>query len=531
MKELLQQLITKQAEQRPDAIALVLNQERMSYAELEESSNRLARQLRAIGCERGDRVCFLMPKSHTAIISELGILKADCCYVPLDSSSPAPRLAKIIAACEPRCLLAAGAVTKLLHDALTEAELSRPPLIGWLDTKPSPAELAVAFSQGDSESFSASPLDFRNSGNDTAHILFTSGSTGAPKGVLITHNNVLHFLDWAHRYFGTNSKDRISSHPPLHFDLSTFDIYGTLGAGAQLHLVPSELNLLPNKMADFIAQHELTQWFSVPSVLNYLARLDVVRQGDFPALKRLMWCGEVFPTPALRYWMQRLPHVAFSNLYGPTEATIASSYYTVPECPPNDDAQIPIGTPCGGEELLVLDDDLQPVSPGETGNLFIGGVGLSPGYWRDEAKTNEAFLDTASHGRIYKTGDLAKFGEDGLLYFLGRADSQIKSRGYRIELGETETALNALGILQECAVVAINAGGFEGATICCAYVPQAGAEQTPMTLRRALSRVLPNYMLPTRWACLDHLPQNGNGKIDRRALRELFQETAHNMEM
>src|SRR6266540_3793351 len=142
----------------------------------------------------------------------------------------------------------------------------------------------------------------------SAHILFTSGSTGAPKGVQITHDNALRFIEWAIGYFGVSAEDRISGHPPLHFDLSTFDIYAALGAGAQLHLVPAELNLLPNKIADFIRRHELTQWFSAPSLLNYMARQDVVAQGDFPTLKRLLWCGEVFPTPALRYWMKRLPH-------------------------------------------------------------------------------------------------------------------------------------------------------------------------------------------------------------------------------
>jgi acyl-coenzyme A synthetase/AMP-(fatty) acid ligase len=232
--------------------------------------------------------------------------------------------------------------------------------------------------------------------------------------------------------------------------------------------------------------------------------------------------------------MRRLPHVTFTNLYGPTEATIASSYYTVPDCPAHDDAPIPIGAPCGGEELLVLEDDLRPTPPGEIGSLFIGGVGLSPGYWRDEGKTREVFLPRPGGGetdRIYKTGDLAKVGEDGLVYFLGRADSQIKSRGYRIELGEIETALNALGVLQECAVVAINTGGFEGATICCAYAVKPDADQTPASIRGALGGVLPSYMLPTRWARLDRLPQNGNGKIDRPALRARFLESGGETDM
>ncbi|MGH9752586.1 MAG: amino acid adenylation domain-containing protein [Blastocatellia bacterium] len=525
MAELLQQLVTEQAERRPGAIALVMNDEQVNYAALEKASNQLARQLQSIGCVRGDRVCFLTPKSPDAIISELGILKADCVYVPLDPSSPAPRLAKIIAACEPRCILAVGSPPETLRDALAEARLGSAPVVGWLGAEaPQVLDLDVRFCRGDLASFSGEPLDYRNGSADTAHILFTSGSTGAPKGVQITHDNVMRFIEWAIRYFGTNPEDRISGHPPLHFDLSTFDIYGTLGAGAQLHLVPAELNLLPNKVADFIRRHELTQWFSVPSALNYMAKHDVVAQDDFPTLKRLLWCGEVFPTPALRYWMKRLPHVTFTNLYGPTEATIASSYYTVPACPPSDDTPIPIGTPCDGEELLVLDDNLQPAPPGEIGALFIGGIGLSPGYWRDEQKTSEVFLDTAPHGRIYKTGDLAKVGEDGLVYFLGRADSQIKSRGYRIELGEIETALNALGLLRECAVVAVDTGGFEGVAICCAYAPLPDRDSNPTILRQALSKALPSYMLPSRWMGLDRLPQNGNGKIDRPALREQFRQ-------
>ncbi len=529
MITLLQEYVTKRAEKRPDAVAIVMRQERLSYQQIEETSNQLARMLGHIGCERGARVCFLMPKSPAAIISELGILKADCIYAPLDPSSPAPRLAKIVASCEPRCILAAGGVAKLLSDTLAEAELDIPPLIGWLDVEaPQADKLDIKFVCGDLASFSCAPLSYKNDRTDTAHILFTSGSTGAPKGVQITHGNALSFVEWAVRYFGTSAEDRISGHPPLHFDLSTFDIYATLGAGAQLHMVPAELNLFPNKIAEFIRQHELTQWFSVPSVLNYLTRQDVITQNDFPALKRLIWCGEVFPTPALRYWMRRAPHVTYTNLYGPTEATIASSYYTVPACPPTDDTPVPIGTPCDGEELLVLDDDLKPAPTGEIGDLFISGVGLSPGYWRDKQRTGEVFLPrpggVGPDDRMYKTGDLAKFGEDGLVYFLGRADSQIKSRGYRIELGEIETALNALGLLQEGAIVSVNTDGFEGAIICCAYAPSPDVDSNPTALRQSLSKILPGYMLPSRWMRFERLPQNNNGKIDRRVLRERFQQ-------
>lgn len=155
-------------------------------------------------------------------------------------------------------------------------------------------------------------------------------------------------MDWGIGYFNVTPADRNSGQTPLHFDLSTFDIYGTLTAGSELHLVPPELNLLPHKLAAFIRETEPTQWFSVPSILNYIAKFDALRDNDFPQMKRLLWCGEVLPTPALIYWMRKLPHLAFTNLYGPTEATIAISYYSVPKCPESENQAIPIGSPCAG---------------------------------------------------------------------------------------------------------------------------------------------------------------------------------------
>src|SRR5207244_4209066 len=227
MTSLLQQWVTEQAERRPDATAVVMHGARLTYEELDASSNRLARTLKATGCEQGDRVGLMLAKSPLAIVSMVGTLKADCTYVPLD------------------------------------------------------------------------PLDYRNGPAHPAHILFTSGSTGMPKGVVIPHGNVIHFVEWARRYFNLGPTDRISGHPPLHFDLSTFDVFGTFASGAELHLVPPEINLLPNALAEFIRRAELTQWFSVPSLLSYMAKFDVVQFNDFPALRRLLWCGEVFPTPAL----------------------------------------------------------------------------------------------------------------------------------------------------------------------------------------------------------------------------------------
>ncbi len=524
----LQDLLTRSTQRDPDRTALVMGDERLSYGYLESLTNQLARLQQAHGVTAGSRVCIVAAKTPWTIAGLLATLKAGGMYVPIDSASPAARVTRIVDAAEPSLVLADSTATGLLDDLIGKGGLPAGTPVGALDAAVGGARFEAAFARDDAAGLPAEPLRVQDGGSEIAHLLFTSGSTGVPKGVMITHANVAAFIDWAIDYFGFRPTDRISGHPPLHFDLSTFDIYGALAAGAELHLVPAELNVNPRALAAFIRDHELTQWFSVPSVLTYMAKFDAVAAGDFPALERLLWCGEVLPTSVLIQWMRRLPHVRFTNLYGPTEATIASSFYTVPASPGNETDTIPIGMPCSGEELLVLDSEQRPVPQGEPGELYIAGAGLSPGYWRDETKTAEVFLPDprrpGAENHIYRTGDLARLGKDGLVYFLGRVDSQIKSRGYRVELGEIEAAVNAVPGVRECAVVGVQSGGFEGTTICCAFSVLDDSELAPPELRKQLTKLLPPYMIPARWMTLTTLPTNVNGKIDRKELRNRFAE-------
>jgi amino acid adenylation domain-containing protein len=525
---LLQEWLTRQAQSRSGAPALHWKGKTVTYGELERQANRLAWMLVQQGCARGDRVALLLPKGPLAIASMLAVLKADCSYTPLDPANPATRIARVLGALECRCVLAVVSTGELLLDALQQlrhAALPAPP-VGLLESEIDALACGAQFGLDDLAACPAEPPQSRNGSQDPAHILFTSGSTGIPKGVVITHANVIHFVEWAVRHFGMGPTDRVSGHSPLHFDLSTFDVYGAFAAGATLYPIPAEANLLPHKLALLIEDARLTQWFSVPSILNHMAKLDVVRPGALPSLRRVLWCGERFPASGLMYWMQRLPKVQFTNLYGPTETTIASSYYRVLRCPRDEREEIPIGQGCDGEELLVLDAELRQLPPGQIGDLYIRGPGLSPGYWRDPGRTAAAFIANpfSSHpgDRLYRTGDLAKVDENGRIVLLGRADSQVKSRGYRIELGEIEAALDGVAGLQESAVVAVESDGFEGNLLCCAYVPRPGSEVTPPILRQRLAEVLPGYMLPSRWKQLDRLPLNQNGKTDRPALRELW---------
>lgn len=500
---------------QPDASAVIMGSTHLSYGSLDEASSKLANALHRAGCRPGDRVALLLQKSPEAIVAIIGALKAGCAYVPLDPQSPVARLAAVLESSRPSILIG--------HSATAEAigELSPICPVAMMD---SASGATPGLGHADWFSGSADPVEADGS-SEVAYIMYTSGSTGQPKGVPITHANATHLVDWAVSHYELAPGDRNSGHSPLHFDLSVLDVFATLRSGGTLHLIPPEANILPASIAGLIAEAELTQWFSVPSILTYMAKHDAIPPEGYPTLQRVLTCGEVLPMATLSYWMKRVPHARFSNLYGPTETTVASSYHDVAVPPADTSSSVPIGVAIPGEELMVLTRDMQPVKPDVTGDLYIGGSGLSAGYWEDPEKTEAAFVPDprADGSTIYRTGDLASFDGDGTFHFHGRSDTQIKSRGHRIELGDIDAALSGLNYLMNAAAVAVNDSSFGSVSVSCAYVPRTGEDVTPSRIRSDLSLLLPSYMIPTGWREFASFPTNRNGKIDRVAIREVIE--------
>lgn len=531
MSQRLQDRIVRAAERAPNDPAIVAHDEQCTYGEVDVLSTQFARALLENGVCRGDRVGVYMPKCISALASVIGVLKADCVYVPLSTDCPSKRVQQMLAICEPSWIVTSAKTAGQLGKVIATSRCSQSVRIAIIDEGPSvPADIPVSLWRSDLSAFSAEPLTPRASLSEPALILFTSGSTGRPKGVAITQQNVITFVDWATAYFGMHRDDRISCHPPLDFDLATFDMFSAFSVGAELHLIPPEIGLFPQDLVRFIQDHRLTQWFSVPSILSHWMQFEAVEYHGFPHLRRLLWAGEVLPTRTLSYLMQRLPHVQFTNIYGPTETSIGSSVYTVPRVPSSDVEPIPIGTPCAGDQFLLLDNELQLVPRGELGEIFITGPGVTPGYWNDPEMTATAYLPnphgSGDTGRMYRTGDFAKLGEDGRYYFHGRQDTQIKRAGFRIELADVEAALNSLPCVSEAAVV-LREGSLSSSTeLCCAFVPACGLSTTDREVRNALAELLPSYMLPTFWLCVEQLPRTPNGKTDRQRLKQQVQTLA-----
>ena len=533
MAYLLPQLLARSATREPNREAVVYEDEHLTYAELEAQSNQLARVLAAQGVGRGDRVGLYLRKSLPSIVGIYAILKLGAAYVPIDPGAPPPRMAYIVRNCGIRCLITAHDRLGRLRQGFAEgpnAPVSPRSAVEALvvadwdaprATAGPPGARLVAWGEAVA-AMSAEPLPFDAIDADLAYILYTSGSTGEPKGVMLSHRNALTFVDWAAERFAITPDDRLSNHAPLHFDLSILDLFVAAHAGGTLVLVPTETALFPLPTAQLIAHQRITVWYSVPSAwISMLNQLDL-RQHDLSRLRLILFAGEVFPVKYLRQLHQLVPHAGLFNLYGPTETNVCT-YYEVRGVPPERTEPFPIGRACENTEVFALNEAGQRCGVGEVGELYARGSTVMQGYWGRPEDTARVLAQNPlqSHFRdpAYRTGDLVKLDEHGDYLFLGRRDNQIKSRGYRIELGEIETALYNHPSVREAAAVAIP--DEEIGNRIQAFVALHQADGVAASdLERYCMAALPRYMVPEQITIHEGLPKTSTGKVDRRALVE-----------
>jgi amino acid adenylation domain-containing protein len=521
---LLHELLRSSARAAPGRVAVVDGDRQITYAELDALSNQIANLLVEKGVRKGDRVGIYLRKSMEAVAGVYGIMKAGAAYVPLDPEAPVDRIAYILSNCDIRVLVTAaeksGEWSHLVEMTPLESILSLDADSDWQTLDIGGATL---FLPSDVAAKSSSEPEVRVLDLDLALLLYTSGSTGNPKGVMLSHLNVITFVEWAVEEFGVAEDDRLSQVAPLHFDLSTFDLYGAARAGASVHLAPRQTSMFPMEMRKFIEAHEISVMYAVPSALTMLTERAKLTSGDLPDLRTILFAGEVFPTKYLSRIMTLLPHTLFSNLYGPTETNVCT-YYTLPGPPPEDGPPISIGKAITNVETFVVKDDGSIAAPGELGELHVRGASVMQGYWGDPERTAGSRIENPfSEGLsdpVYKTGDLVIEEPDGNYTFLGRRDNQIKSRGYRIELGEIETALYAHPDIRECAAVAIPDELVTNRIK--AYVV-AGHGLDARSLTRFLGEHIPKYMVPGEFEFRDMLPKTSTGKIDRQSLLKTSQ--------
>jgi amino acid adenylation domain-containing protein len=499
-ERLVPELISQQAVATPDALALVGDGQTLTYRQLNEQANQVAHALKEAGVKSDDLVGICLPRSLQLVVGLLGILKAGGAYVPLDPTYPPERK---------RFMLEDAAVAVVLT---AEAQLAELPTSG---------RTVICFDRDDvilQHQLNTSLATEKVRPDQRAYVIYTSGSTGQPKGVQISHANLLNLIYWHRRVYQVTAQDRATQVTSPAFDATGWELWPYLAVGASVHFPDEETRVSPGLLRNWLLQQGITISF-LPTVLA-----ESVLNLDWPTnapLRYLLTGADTlsrYPTPDLPF--------TFVNNYGPTECTVVATYGVIP--PADDPTRLPsIGRPIDNAQIYLLNEDMHLVPPGQPGELYIGGAGVALGYLNRPELTHERFVpdpfSQKAGARLYKTGDLAYYLPDGQIAFVGRADFQIKIRGYRIEPNEIVMVLNNHPAVQSSVVVARDTTRGEKQLV--AYlVLQTETLLTVSELQEAISESLPDYMVPVAFVVLDQLPTTPNGKLDRNALPEPTEE-------
>lgn len=509
-------LLEESYRRTPDRLAIsVPGGDSITYAQLNALSDRVRDRLRMLGVRPGDRVGLLLHKSVGGVALILGILKVGAAYVPVDADAPAGRAAYILDNCRVRVVITERRIEETLLGCLQKVGAS--PIVLAVEDGGAADELDVLLNQLESSCPApASPSAAPGEG-DLAYILYTSGSTGNPKGVMLTHGSARSFVDWCSRTFGPTVEDRFSSHAPFHFDLSIFDIFVSLKHGATLILIDEVLGKEPMRLAPVISSERITIWYSTPSILGLLARYGKMNRYDFSALRLVFFAGEVFPVRQYLELHVLWKHPRFVNLYGPTETNVCTWYEIPGDEIAKDMLSFPIGRVCSPNLAKVVDEEGEPLNSGEAGELLISGPNVMRGYWELPEHDARAFLVDRAGRRWYRTGDVVSEVADGFLY-LGRRDRMVKRRGYRVELGEIEASLLRDDSVQEAAVVSIP--DVESGVRITAFLSGPGVRGLSTNALKAISmRCLPRYMIPDNFVVVEAVPRTSTDKINYEALK------------
>jgi amino acid adenylation domain-containing protein len=483
--------------------AIIEGNKSISYSDLVHKSQRWATQLNLRDERTRCPIAIFLPRSIDAVTADIACLYSGNFYTNLDFNSPPERLRGLLENVNPIAV-----ITNMENVERLKSMSFYSGMIISIEELETDSEVSVNHEV-------LNEIRSRHIDTDPMCLVNTSGSTGVPKSVVISHRSVIDYVDWWTDRFSFSESEKFGSMTPFHFDHFTADFFVAQKVSASIHLIPTQLHAFPKSLVDFLKEFDISFIFWVPTVMVNIANLNLLEPNLFPALKRIFFAGEVFPTKQLNIWRRNLPGVEFVNLYGPTEITVDCTYFVLNRSF-DDDAPIPIGIPCANSDVFILTEENRLALPGQIGELCVRGSSLALGYYNNPEQTAKAFvqnpLNEVYPEIVYRTGDLVHTNELGEIMFDGRKDFQIKHQGYRIELAEIENAAQALIEIRNACVL------YHKENKAIVLVFEASSGITSKQLRQALQSRIPKYMLPTVFVELDELPRNSNGKIDRQLL-------------